>query len=70
MTGSVGEVEGLDVTPEDAQRIVEQDREDRIKAVERGISDLCTHHRCALDIQFTFSTLRQPVGRVVVVPRD
>jgi hypothetical protein len=58
------------VTAEDAQRILQKSRADRIQAVEKGIQDLCNAHRCVLDIQFTFSLYGQPQGRIVVLPKD
>jgi len=64
---TVGEV---DITPEEAQQILQKKRQERIEAVERGIQDLCNAHRCVLDIQITFSLYGKPQGRIVVLPRD
>ncbi len=64
---SVGEVQ---ITPEDAQRVIQQKRRERVAAVEKGIQDLCNAHNCMIDIRFTFSLYSQPEGRIVVIPRD
>lgn len=61
---------GVEVTPAEAQRVLAQKRSERIQRVEEGIQHLLTKHNCALDIQFTFSTITQPRGRIVVIPRD
>jgi len=58
------------LTPEEAQKVLQKSRSDRIQAVEKGIQDLCNAHRCTLDIQITFSMYGQPKGRIVVLPRD
>jgi len=62
--------EGVEITPEDAQRVLHEKRSERIAMVEKGIQDLCTAHRCVLDIQMTFSMFSKPEGRIVVMPRD
>jgi hypothetical protein len=63
----IGEVE---ITPEDAQKVLQDKRQERVRAVEQGIQDLCAHHRCVIDIQFTLSLYGKPEGRLVVMPRD
>jgi hypothetical protein len=62
-----GEVE---ITPEDAQKVLQEKRVERVRAVEQGIQELCNTHRCVIDIQFTLSLYGKPEGRMVVLPRD
>lgn len=62
--------EGVQITPEDAQRVLQEKRNERVQMVEKGIQDLCNAHRCVLDIQMTFSMYGKPEGRLVVMPRD
>ena len=64
---TLGEVE---ITPEDAQKVLQEKRAERVSKVEQGIQDLCAAHRCALDVEFTLSMYRKPEGRIVVIPRD
>lgn len=58
------------ITPEDAERVLQEKRTERVRAVEQGIQDLCNAHRCVIDIQMTFSMYGKPQGRIVVIPRD
>lgn len=61
---------GVEVTPQDAQRLIAQDRAARIKRVEDGLQHLLAQNNCALDVQMSFSMMNQPRGRVVIIPRD
>lgn len=60
----------VEVTPEEAQKVLQAKRAERIKRVEDGLQHLLTQNNCALDVQMTFSMMSQPRGRVVVIPRD
>ena len=60
----------MEVTPEEAQKVLAKKRADRIKYVEEGIQHLLAEQNCALDVQMTFSMIDQPRGRIVVIPRD
>lgn len=62
--------EGVQITPEDAQRVLQEKRNERIALVEKGIQDLCNAHGCVLDIRMTFSLFGKPEGRIVILPRD
>jgi len=62
--------EGVEITPEEAQRVLQEKRNERIQLVEKGIQDLCNAHRCVLDVQITLSMFSKPEGRIVVLPRD
>ena len=62
--------DGVTITPEDAQRVLQERRAERVQLVEKGIQDLCTAHGCVLDIQITLSMFSKPEGRIVVLPRD
>jgi len=71
MVDNVPEEQGeVALTPEEAQKILQKSRAERVAAVEKGIQDLCATHRCMLDVQITFSLYGQPQGRIVVMPRD
>ncbi len=60
----------VEVTPEEAQRVLTQKRAERIKRVEDGIQHLLTQTNCVIDVQMTFSMMNEPRGRIVVIPRD
>ena len=62
--------EGVQITPEEAQKVIQDKRRERVAAVEKGIQDLCAAHNCVIDVQITLSIYSKPTGQVVVIPRD
>lgn len=61
-----------EISPEEADRIVQARRQARIAAVEKGIGDLCRANRCRIELEMAFSTGsgQGPRGRLVIIPLD
>lgn len=57
------------MTAGQAKKLLEEERADRVAAVEAGIQELLQEHNCAMDIQMTFSANRGVLGgSVEIVP--
>lgn len=63
-------VDKTKITKEAAVAALHENRQARVVAVEQGISALLAEHNCVLDVQMIFSIYREPIGKVMVMPRD
>lgn len=59
-----------ELTKRQAQKLLERERQARVKAVEVGLQQLLAKHNCMMDIQLTLSGRRGVLGgQVAFVPR-
>jgi len=54
-------------TPQEAAELLEQDRQERIMAVEEGIQELLRKHNCSMEIVMSISTRRGVLGGEVII---
>lgn len=55
---------------EDAQKFLQEKRQERVATVEKGIQDLCRAHRCSLEVEMVLSSRAEPQTRIIVIPVD
>lgn len=60
----------VEISQEDAQRVLLENRKERVAIVEKGIQDLCRAHRCVLEVEVILSSRSDTETRIIVIPMD
>ena len=60
----------VEISSEDAQRVLQDNRRGRVAIVEKGIQDLCRAHRCALEVEVILSSRSDQQIWIIVIPVD